>query len=105
MRLAERLYTLPPSQRLGYMQTLIEEARSGASPRLRRVLTMPKLLRASREDRHLFWRRSPESYRTIAQAADRYCRKFWGAGVVAVVRGKVPEPPTGEVDGSLSLAA
>lgn len=105
MRLAERLYTLPPSQRLGYLQTLIEEARSGASPTLRRVLTMPKLLRANCEDRHLFWRRSPQSYITITQAADRYCRKFWGAGVGAVVDGEVPEPVTGEVEGGIPQAA
>jgi hypothetical protein len=97
MRLAETLYSMPPGERYGYVEQLIRAARSGEYPRLRKVLTIPKLVRPTPQERHLFWRRSP-AYCTIAQAADIYCRVSpWGASVNQVVSGKVPEPPTGEV--------
>lgn len=105
MRMAERLYTMPSGERLGYVKEVIDFARSGLSPITRQVLTMPKLLRPNPEEKHLFWRRCPVSYCTISQAADRYCRLFWKAGVVDVVRGKAPEPPTGEVVDEPCLAA
>jgi hypothetical protein len=95
MRLAERLYGLPPNQRLGYMKSLVDQAR--AEPGLlREVLANRTLLRPNPvTERWKFWRGSPE-YFTIAQAANRYCLKFWGYGVVDVVMGRCPEPPTGE---------
>ena len=95
-RLAEKIYTAPPNKRLGLMSDLIKLARGG-DLKLRNVLTDPKLLRASPDDAGLFFRRAPASYRTISQAADAYCRMFWGEGVRAVVTGQCPEPPTGEV--------
>ncbi len=95
MRLAEMVYTAPPNKRLGLMSDLIRRARGG-DRKLRNILTDPTLLRASPDDKSLFFRRAPASYRTIAQAADAYCRMFWGQGVRAVVSGECPEPPTGE---------
>lgn len=95
MRLAEMVYTMPPNKRLGFMADLIRLAREGERT-LRNILTDPTLLRASPDDEGLFFRRSPASYRTISQTADAYCRKFWGAGVKAVVTGECLEPPTGE---------
>ncbi|WP_416915638.1 MAG: hypothetical protein ACMUJJ_01020 [Roseicyclus sp.] len=97
MRLAEGLYSLPPVDRLGYLKDVVDVARSGESAKVRKILTFPDLLYPDRNEERLFWRRSPSVYCTISQAADRYCRKFWNAGVVDVVRGLVPEPPTGEV--------
>lgn len=97
MRMAERLYSLPPMERLGYLKDVVDIARSGRSPKVRKILTYPVFLRPDRNKERLFWRRSPSVYCTISQAADRYCRKFWSAGVVDVVRGLVPEPPTGEL--------
>lgn len=93
MRMAERLYTLPPSERLGYMKDLVDQARAG-DVYLRRTFTNPMLLKGS--ERWLHWRLD-FTYKTIAQAADAYCRKFWGAGVQDVVYGIVEEPATGEV--------
>jgi hypothetical protein len=94
LRLAEELYTLPPQQRLGFMQHLIRDARSGNS-QLRNILLNKYLLYA--EERWLFHRRCPESYRTITQGADIYCRSFWGDSVRNVVMGVAEEPETGEV--------
>jgi len=95
MRLAELVYTSPPNRRLGLMSDLIRRARGGDT-KLRNILTDPTLLRASPDDTGLFFRHAPATYRTIAQAADAYCRMFWGQGVRAVVSGECPEPPTGE---------
>lgn len=97
-RLAERLYSMPPMERLGFISEVVETARSASGP-LRNVLTDTRLLRAKPEDKRLFYRRSPQVYRTIAQVGDIYCRTFWGKGVATVVHGRCPEPKTGEVLG------
>lgn len=104
-RLTETLYSMPLTERLGYMEELVQLARSGDCPKLRKIMTNPAFIRPSRQDRKLFWRGSSE-YCTIAQAADRYCRYSpWQASVAKVVRGQVPEPPTGEVHEALAAAA
>lgn len=103
-RLAETLYTTPPAQRLGFMQGLIHSAREGEAPKVREVLTCPVFLFPDRDRTSLFFRRCPDAYMTIAQAANAYCWKFWGASVIDVVKGIAPEPDTGEVF-DLSLAA
>jgi predicted nucleic acid-binding Zn ribbon protein len=97
MRLAEMIYTMPVHARLGFMFDLISRARSG-NKKLRQILTNGYLLKAGPDQRRLFYRRSPGIYWTIAQAADRYCRKYWGHSVYDVVYGIAPEPPTGEVE-------
>lgn len=97
LRLAELLYTLPVPLRLGFMQDLIAQARAG-DKKLRQILTNQYLLRPDHNEKWLFHRKCPASYFTIAQAADRYCRKFWGYGVKDVVYGIATEPPTGEVE-------
>ncbi|SHK68958.1 hypothetical protein SAMN05444000_1721 [Shimia gijangensis] len=104
-RMAETLYTMPPGQRLGYIEEIIQLARSGQCPRIRKILTMPALIRPDPTKKHLFYQ-GRKSYCTISQAANRYCRASpWDAGIADVVRGKVPEPPTGEVDEALDLVA
>jgi len=98
-QLAADLYALAPFERLGGMAALIEEART-KSAQLRNILSDPKLLGAGREDRWLFHRRAPGTYKTISQAADAYCRMFWGHGVADVAFKRCPEPETGEADGT-----
>lgn len=95
MVLAERLYSLPPGERLGYMQELVQRAREGDTW-LREVLSNHRLIKPNPiHDRHLFHRYSTE-YCTISQAAQNYCKRFWKANVWEVVHNKVPEPPSGE---------
>lgn len=105
MRMAERLYKTPPDQRLGYINYIVDLARSGESPRTRQVLTMPTLLKPDPTRRSLFWRNCPNTYLTISQAANRFCWHFWNAGVKDVVRGVAPEPSTGEVYDQDEIAA
>ena len=104
-RMAETLYSMPPAQRLGYIEEIVQLARCGDCPKVRQILTMPAMIRPNPEKMHLFFRGS-NRYSTISQAADRYCRNSpWNAGVADVVRGKVPKPPTGEVTEELAAAA
>ena len=105
MRMAEHLYTLPPAERFGYIKDIVDLGRSGECPRVRKILTFPNLLYPDPCRKHLFWRRCPSTHLTISQAADRYCRHFWKASVVDVVRGIAPEPPTGEIPDEPQLAA
>lgn len=100
MRMAERLYSMSPFARFGYLEEIIQVARNGQCPKTRKILTMPALIRPNPNNKHLFYRRCP-SFCTISQAADIYCRVSpWNAGVAKVVRGEVPEPPTGEIIGA-----
>ena len=88
---------MPPAQRLGYMKSLIDLARSGEDIRLRDILSNYKLLHPHPiNDTHLFYRGN-RVYLTIAQEASRYCKRFWKANVKDVVYGRAPEPPTGLV--------
>ena len=98
LRLAKTLYSMSPFERLGYLEGIVQLARSGKCPQVRRILTMPALIRPDPSKKHLFYRRC-RSYSTISQAADHYCRSSpWNADVAAVVRGEVPEPPSGEIN-------
>ncbi|MDB4112057.1 hypothetical protein N9571_05845 [Yoonia sp.] len=83
--LAELIYASPPNKRLGIMKMILEAAR-GEDAALRNILRDPKLLGAAPTDKHLFYRRCPSSYRTISQAADAYCRKFFGLSVTAYLK-------------------
>jgi len=107
LRLAETLYARTlPIERLGFMEALVQIARSGQSPQMRRILTNPSLIYPDPSKAYLFHRRAPRSYCTISQAANRYCRaSAWQAGVADVVRGDVSVPETGEVtDDALAVA-
>jgi hypothetical protein len=97
LRLAEILYTLPPSERLGFMEHLILMARSGEHPKLKQILKMPTLLKANSENELLFWRHAAANHRTILQAANNYCERFWKRNVIFVMNNLDYEPNTGEV--------
>lgn len=94
--LAATLFGMPPNERLGFMKKLIDAARS-YDAKLRSIFTDPRLLTASYHEPWLFHRKCPASYPTISQAANAYCKHFWNASVTEVVKGRTPEPPTGEV--------
>jgi len=96
MRLAEILYSLPPQERLGFIKTLIDEARAG-NISLREILSNHMLRHPDpNKDRWMFYRGS-WAYCTIAQAAQNYCKRYWHQDVSDVVYCRCPEPPTGEV--------
>lgn len=94
LRIGEALYALPLDQQLGYMQNLITQARNGDS-KLRQILTNHKLLKPNPVRELWLFPYGTPMYCTIAQAAKRYCWKFWEADVSDVVYCRVAEPPTG----------
>lgn len=94
--MGETYYRLPPQERLGHMQQLIQEARDG-NTQLRELLSNWKLRHLHPENDSWMFPFGRRSYGTIAQEAQSYCRRFWGANVDDVVYDRVPEPPTGEV--------
>jgi len=96
MRMGERLYSLPPFERLGYLKELIDDARSG-NTQLREILSNYKLLHPDPENESWMLPRRSREYSTIAQAAHLYCWKFWGADVGDVVYNRVPEPEDGVI--------
>ena len=93
--MADRLYNLPPSERLGHMKALIDEAREG-NTQLRELLSNYRLRNPSNNEKWLYARGSRE-YMTIAQAANAYCYRFWGTHVTNVVYDRCDEPEIGEV--------
>ena len=91
-RLGEVFYQTKKEERLGFLKSLIDLARSGEDNHLRLVLTNFHLLRANyNSPGYLFINRRPHN-RNIAKLANKYCRKLWGAGVRDVVYNKVKEP-------------
>jgi hypothetical protein len=95
-RLGERLYSQPISERLGFMEGLIQEARQG-NTMLREILSNVLLRHPNPVTQRWMFPRSSPAYCTISQAAEYYCKKVWRADVKDVVYCKVSEPPTGEV--------
>ena len=97
MRLAECLYTTPPQERLGFVKSLIDIARDGKDAQLRDILSNYRLLHPNPQTETHFFYRGSRNYRTIAQVASSYCKRYWRASVKDVVYNRVPEPPTGEI--------
>lgn len=95
-RMGERYYTMPPGERLGYLRDLIAEARSGNTA-LREILSNWKLLHPHPINETWIFPRGHRNYSTIAQLAQFYCWRYWGANVADVVYCRATEPPTGEV--------
>ena len=69
--MADRLYDLPPFERLGHMKELIDEARGG-NTKLRNLLSNYYIRHPSKADRWLHARGNRQFF-TIAQAANAYC--------------------------------
>ncbi|MEW2915511.1 hypothetical protein AB1A64_00420 [Ruegeria sp. ANG10] len=95
-RLAEDMYSMKPSERLGFMKDLVDQARSG-NQKIREVLTNQFILYATVDEYPWLFHRRSRSFQNITQAANAYCRKFWGTGVLEIILEDVPEPETGEV--------
>ncbi|UWP91402.1 hypothetical protein K3X13_10000 [Aliiroseovarius crassostreae] len=74
-RLAEMVYSVPPSERFGMMKYILSFV--GKDVGLRRILTDPKLLRQPpRRD----------NKKNIAQAASAYTKMFFGVSIKTYVR-------------------
>ena len=95
-RIGDMLYDLPPFERLGFMKDMIDEARAG-NTQLRELLSNYKLRHPNPVDEAWMFPRGNRGYCTLAQAADRYCWRFWGTHVTDVVYCRCEEPDDGEL--------
>lgn len=97
MNLTMELYATKPDERLGFLKGLVDRARDGEKA-LRDALTNRFFLGAKFINQPWLYLRRSWAYPNVAKATNKYCRKYWNAGVIDVVLGNVPEPQTGEVD-------
>ncbi len=95
--LAEKLYTLKPSQRLGYIEDILQIAKVQRGGLLRRVLCNKTFIYPNPNKTRLFYRQSPKSYCTFPQACNRYLMTSPHKCYLEDFLRVVPEPSTGEV--------
>lgn len=86
LRWAEMYYTMPPSDRSAFLDTLLDCAANNI-PKVRTILGMPKLLRANREEPNLFWRKCPAAHRTISQLVSAHCSERFGISYKTWIKG------------------
>ena len=95
--LAEKLYTLAPSERLGYVEDILQIAKVQRGGLLRRVLSNRTFIYPDPDKTRLFYRQSPKSYCTFPQACNRYLLTSPHKCYLRDFLRGVPEPLTGEV--------
>lgn len=70
--LSERLYTMRPEARLGYIEEVLQYARTGACGLLTELLKNKKFQYPKTSNRRMFFRGQPRSYCSFPQACNRY---------------------------------
>ena len=83
----------PPFERLGFIEKLIQIARSGEDNELRAVLSNRYLMDGSNDYGNPFLGKRGRSYGSLAAMAERYAQWYWKASIWEVVYCKVNEPP------------
>lgn len=97
--LCERVYTMKPSDRVGYVEDVLQTVRGVRSGLLYRLLSNDKYRYPDRNNVGLFFRNSPKSYKTFPQMCNHYLLNSpWNCYLKDfLVPGLIPEPCTGEV--------
>lgn len=87
-RLAEIYYSLPYSERQNFIVNILKSAKSG-NTRVVRALTTPCLVAPNLRDsakhsvkKSLFPRKAPQTYLTIAEICNNYCKYIYGVNVL-----------------------
>jgi hypothetical protein len=104
--LCEKVYTMSPGERVGYVEDVLQMARHSEGGLLRHLLSNKKYQYPNREQTSLFFRRSPQSYKTFPQICNHYLLNSpWGCYLSDFLKGGIPEPSTGEVlaDGTIDI--
>lgn len=104
--LCEKVYTMPPGERVGYVEDVLQVALHSNGGLLRHLLCNKKYQYPNREQTSLFFRRSPISYKTFPQICNHYLLNSpWNCYLSDFLKGEVPEPSTGEVlsDGTIDI--
>lgn len=81
-KLGHIYYSKNPAEREAFLRSMMQfGSRRKVGLPYRRAMTCPRLLHPPRGNNSVFHRRCPDSYRTFAQIADRYCRKVLGVPI------------------------
>ena len=89
--LSQQLYELPPFERLGFLESKIMMARNGRHPKIKKILTTPRFIVPTSEQRRRFHLKHPHTYKGFGAAANSYSLfSPWNSSVDKVVLGVVP---------------
>ena len=97
-RLMEMCVGHPPFERLGFIEELIQIARSGEDNELRVVLANRYLMDGDNDYGNPFSGKRGRSYGSLAAMTKKYAQRYCSASIWEVVFCKVNEPPTGECE-------
>ena len=104
--LCEKVYTMPPEERVGYVESVLQVALYSEGGLLRHLLSNKKYQYPNPNDLRLFFRGAPKSYKTFPQICNHYLLNSpWNCYLSDFLKGTVPEPSTGEVlsDGTIDV--
>ena len=104
--LSEKVYTMPPHERMGYVEGVLQVALHPKGGLLRALLQNMKYQYPDPKQEKLFFRNSPKSYKTFPQLCNHYLLNSpWNCYLQDFLKGKVPAPSTGEVlpDGTIDI--
>jgi len=104
--LCEKVYTMPPEERVGYVESVLQVALHSEGGLLRHLLSNKKYQYPNPNDLRLFFRGAPKSYKTFPQICNHYLLNSpWNCYLSDFLKGTVPEPSTGEVlsDGTIDI--
>ncbi|MCR9156646.1 MAG: hypothetical protein NXH80_05325 [Rhodobacteraceae bacterium] len=104
--LSEKVYTMPPQERMGYVEDILQVALHSKGGLLRALLQNKKYQYPNRNQEKLFFRNSPKSYKTFPQLCNHYLLNSpWNCYLQEFLKGNVPEPSTGEAlaDGTINI--
>lgn len=103
--LSEKVYTMPPSERMGYVEGVLQVARHSEGGLLSALLANKKYQYPDPTDLLMFFRCAPKAYKTFPQLCNHYLLNSpWHCYLEHFLKG-VPDPSTGEVlgDGTIDI--
>ena len=96
--LSHKLYTMPPIERYGYVDSIIKLAKETDGGLLRALLMNRKFIYPDPDNTKFFYRRLPKAYKSFPQAVNHFTLNSpLGCYSIDYIKGKYVEPPTGEV--------
>ena len=96
--LSHKLYTTPPMERYGYMESIIKLAREANGGLLRALLMNTEFIYPNKAKTKFFYLRLPKAYKSFPQAVNHYTLNSpHHCYSIDYIKGKSVEPPTGEV--------
>ena len=96
-RVAELYFKRLPFDRLGLMREYIALAKQG-NGKMRDILSNKYLLDRTNNYGNPFKGKRGKSFGSLAQACEKYCRRYWNAPAREVIYNIAPDPDDGVTD-------